>query len=316
MTDHSVAVSDPADPDVVAFNRDGFMGPFTLYSPDEARGLLRRIRTGNQDRSHVLFDNDVNYDRHFDIPELADQIGHPTVVEKVAKILGPDLLAWRTEFFPKFPGTPGTEWHQVRNYQYATGAAMLEHSTLGLDDLPLDITVWTTFTAATRANGCMKFLPGSHRTLYYDESKRVRTGREGAYRAVDEMEERGSFFGYDFSEFRVDPEWLPPEDEAVAMEMEAGQCVIFTARCVHASYPNTTERSTRFAIAARYVPTEVRVYPGWSDYTAHGGHFDLTDYGTVLVSGEDRYGHNRIRATDNRGNPFSHHRSPAGEAVG
>lgn len=303
MTDHQ-------DPDLESFEKNGFMGPFTLYSPEEARDRLRRIRLGNQDRSHVLFDNDVNYDRHFDIPELAEHIGHPTIVEKVAKILGPDLFAWRTEFFPKFPGSPGTEWHQVRNYQYATGEAMLERDTPDADDRPLDITVWTAFTEATIANGCMKFLPGSHRKLYYDESKPPSAGREGEYKSAEAMENHGSFFGYDFSEFRVDPEWLPPEDQAFAMEMQAGQCVIFSARCVHASYPNTTERSTRFAIAARYVPTDVRVYPGWASFTAHGGTFDLSRYGCVLVSGEDRYDHNRIRAEDNLGRPFPY-REPA-----
>jgi non-heme Fe2+,alpha-ketoglutarate-dependent halogenase len=187
---------------------------------------------------------------------------------------------------------------------------MLEHSTPGLDELPLDITVWTTFTPATKENGCMKFLPGSHRKLYYDESKSVSRGRETGYSAVQAMEQHGSFFGYDFNEFRVDPDWLPPEDEAVAMEMAAGQCVIFSARCVHASYPNTSERSTRFAIAARYVPTEVRVYPGWTSFEAHGGHFDLSRYGCVLVSGQDTYGHNRIRAEDNWGRPFPHVAAP------
>jgi non-haem Fe2+, alpha-ketoglutarate-dependent halogenase len=298
------------DQDLRDFGQNGFIGPFTLYSPDEARALLRRIRIGNQDRTHILFDNDVNYDRHFDIPELAAHIAHPTVVAKVGKILGPDLLNWRSEFFPKFPGTPGTEWHAVRNYQYATGEAMLEHSTPGIDDLPLDITVWTTFTPATKENGCMKFLPGSHHRLYYDESKSVTQGRDAGYSSVQAMEHQGSFFGYDFSEFRVDPTWLPPEDEAVAMEMEAGQCVIFSARCVHASYPNTSERSTRFAIATRYVPTEVRVYPGWASFEAHGGTFDLSRYGCVLVSGQDTYGHNRIRAEDNWGRPFAHRPAP------
>lgn len=294
------------DPDLRAFEENGVIGPFTLYSPDEAKAMLRRIRIANQDRSHILFDNEVNYDRHFDIPELAAHIGHPTIIEKVSKILGPDLLAWRTEFFPKFPGTPGTEWHQVRNYQYATGTAMLQHSTQS-DDLPLDITVWTTFTEATKENGCMKFLPGSHRALYYDESKSITMGRAGEYSSVDAMESSGSFFGYDFKEFRVDPAWVPPEEEALAMEMEAGQCVIFTARCVHASYPNTTQRSTRFAIASRYVPTEVKVYPGWPSFEAHGGYFDLTHYGAVLVAGQDTYGHNKIRSTDNRGQHFPHH---------
>jgi non-heme Fe2+,alpha-ketoglutarate-dependent halogenase len=88
------------------------------------------------------------------------------------------------------------------------------------------------------------------------------------------------------------------------MEMRAGECVIFTARCVHASHPNVTARSTRLAITCRYVPTHVRVYPDWNSFRAHGGDFDLGDYGCVLVSGEDRFKHNRIRSESNHGEPF------------
>lgn len=87
--------------------------------------------------------------------------------------------------------------------------------------------------------------------------------------------------------------------------MEPGECLIFTARCIHGSHPNITERSTRFAISSRYVPTHVKVYPGMEGFSAHGGQFDLEDYGTVLVSGEDKYKHNIIRDKNNLDMPFN-----------
>ena len=289
--------------DLESFQKNGFLGPIKLYEPEEARDLLHQIRIGNQDRSRILFDNDVNYDRHFDIPELATHVGHPRIIEKLRPLLGDHLLCWRTEFFPKFPGSAGTEWHQVATYQYATGSPFLQadHDVWG--DRPIDLTVWTAFTDATRENGCMKFLPGSHTRMYYDESKQSSKGRGAEYRSVTAGT---SFFGYDFEDFKVDPGWMPDESAAVTMEMKAGECVIFTAKCVHASHPNTTERSTRFAIASRYVPTYVRVYSDLASFHAHGGHFDLADYGCVLVSGTDRHEHNRIRRRDNWDNEFPH----------
>src|SRR5437868_2682027 len=97
------------------FNKNGFVGPFKLYEPSEAKEILRQIRIKNQDKSHAIFDNPVNYDRHFDIPELAKHICHPGIVNRLKSILGEDILCWRTEFFPKFPGSQETEWHQVAN---------------------------------------------------------------------------------------------------------------------------------------------------------------------------------------------------------
>ena len=283
------------------FDENGFVGPFKLYEPEEAKEILSRIRMRNIDRSHILFDNDVNYDRHFDIPELSSHICHPEIINQLKNIIGEDVLCWRTEFFPKFPGSSGTEWHQVANYQYANGTPMLE-PTRSTANVPIDLTVWTVFTEATKENGCMKFLPGSHKKLYYDESKKVSQGRDQKYKSI---EENTLFFGYNFSQFKIDPDWEPDEEEAVALEMKPGECVIFTARCIHASYPNTSKRSTRFAISSRYVPTHVKVYPNQSSFTAHGGEFDLKDYGTVLVSGKDEYKHNVVKSHNNLNQPFS-----------
>lgn len=173
--------------------------------------------------------------------------------------------------------------------------------TLQQEDVPVDLTVWTTFTEATKENGCMKFMPGSHRTLYYDESKQTKIARNEFYKSV---EADSSFYGYDFSEFKIDPNWEPDESKAVALEMQVGECVIFTARCVHASYPNITKRSTRFAIAARYVPTHVKVYPGQDEFYAHGAIFNLKNYGCVIVSGSDDFGHNSVRYKSNLNEEF------------
>ena len=283
------------------FEKSGVIGPFKVYEPEEAKELLARIRINNLDRSHILFDNDVNYDRHFDIPELTQHVGQYAIIEKIRALLGNDIFCWRSEFFPKFPGDKGTEWHQVEDYRYASGEPQLIPIDNHPLEVPMDLTVWTAFTEATKENGCMKFLPGSHKFRYYDESKQIHTGREKEYRSI---EAETQFFGYNFSDFKVDPFWEPNEAEALAMEMKPGECVIFSARCVHASYPNTSKRSTRFAITARYVPGFVRVYPDQTTLKAHGTVFDVSKHACVLVSGEDKYRHNRVTQMNNRGEKF------------
>ncbi|WP_201787313.1 chlorinating enzyme [Actinoplanes sp. TFC3] len=297
---NAVAHEDIKD-DVAAFQRDGFFGPIKLYEPDEASSMIREIRAQNQDHSKALYHNNVNYDRHFDIPLLNSHISHPTIIKYLQSILGPDVLMWRTEFFPKFPGTEGTEWHQVRDYSYANGNPQLLPTDPDWNAF-IDITVWTAWTPATVETGCLRFVRGSQRNWYYDERKTTDSGRGQNF---DVNNSGTAFFGYKFADFLIDPAWTPPEEDVVRMEMQPGEAVIFSATCVHGSEPNVTERETRFAIAGRYVPTHVRVYPNQKQFTAHGASFDLSDYGSVLVSGEDKFGHNKIRTQDVHGQPFT-----------
>jgi non-heme Fe2+,alpha-ketoglutarate-dependent halogenase len=286
--------------DIEQFAVDGFTGPIKLYEPEEAAALIREIRINNQDTSKALYANSVNYDRHFDIPELSRHITHPTIIKYLTAILGPDVLNWRTEWFPKFPGAKATEWHQVRDYSYANGKPQLL-PTESEWNAYIDITVWTTFTPATKERACMKFVRGSQRDWIFDEHKDTDAGRSTDY---DVAHANTGFFGYDFADFKIDPNWEPRPEDVVELEMKPGEAVIFTASCVHGSTPNLTERETRFAIAARYVPTHVRVYPDQDSFSAHGATFDLSEYGSVLVAGENRYDHNRIRTENNHGVPF------------
>jgi non-heme Fe2+,alpha-ketoglutarate-dependent halogenase len=292
----------PADieADIKQFTRDGFIGPIKLYEPEEAAELIREIRIRNFDASKALYRNSVNYDRHFDIPELTRHISHPAVIKYLTAILGPDVLAWRTEWFPKFPGAQATEWHQVRDYSYANGTPQLEPTESDWNAF-IDITVWTTFTPATKETACMRFVRGSQRDHVFDEHKPTSAGRGDDY---DVAHADTGFFGYDFSDFKLDADWEPDPKDVVELEMNPGEAVIFTASCVHGSLPNSTERETRFAIATRYVPTHVRVYPDQDSFTAHGATFDLENYGSVLVAGANRYTHNRTRSTNNHGDPF------------
>jgi non-heme Fe2+,alpha-ketoglutarate-dependent halogenase len=300
-------VTPDIEQDIADFVRDGFIGPVKIYEPEEAAELLQQIRVNNLDTTHSVFHNDVNYDRHLDIPELASHITHPTILKYINGILGPDVLMWRSEHFAKFPGSRGTEWHQVRDYSYATGKPQLLPTESDWNAY-VDITVWTTFTPATKENGCMRFVRGSHRHRIFDEHIEPKRGREPEYDASWEetfMSSTG-FYGFDFSDFAVDPNWVPADEDIVDMEMQPGEAIIFTANCVHGSLPNISERDTRYAITSRYVPTHVRVYPDQDSFRSHGAEFDLSDWGAVVVSGQDTYGHNRVKERNAHGQPFIH----------
>jgi non-heme Fe2+,alpha-ketoglutarate-dependent halogenase len=101
------------------------------------------------------------------------------------------------------------------------------------------------------------------------------------------------FFGYDYSELKLDKDWDPDKEEIFDMEMAPGQFVIFLAKCIHGSFPNTSDQ-TRLGYASRYIAPSVKVYENVDSLSEFGDTISLDYHGCVLVSGEDRYGYNRI----------------------
>lgn len=304
----SVALTDD---ERAAFERDGFAGPFTLYEPEEMQRIWRLARLQLFDRSHAIYSQDeavsgatniANYDRHLDVGLLSRHVCRPEIVHRVRSILGPDVVCWRTEFFPKYKGDEGTDWHQAATFANASGRPQLtwpegsEHSGT--------ITVWTAFTESTEENGCLRIMPGTHKRMHYDESRSMTYADETIGCKTKDGVRRG-FFGYDYRELQIDPGWRPDESKAVSLVMEPGQFVVFWSTLMHASLPHRGEGGMRLGFVARYVPTCVKVYPDTDVVSEYGGRISLERYGVVLVSGRDEYGHSRVLSENTRGEPFA-----------
>lgn len=306
--DHSLSAADEE-----FFQRNGYIGPITVYTPEEMDEMWRTVRRQTLDRSHAAYPEDAssggtniaNYDRHLDIDLLAQHVCNARIVDRVASVLGPDILCWRTEFFPKYPGDEGTDWHQADTFANASGKPQILWPGETEDDFGAGtITVWTAFTESTRENGCLQIIPGSQNKMNYDETKRM-DYRESRINAEQKDGIARGFFGYDYRQLQIDPDWTPNESDAFSLVMEKGQCVIFWSTLMHASLPNTSEgKNYRMGFASRYVPTKVRVYPDTDSVQEYGGSIPLENYGAVVARGEDRYGHNRIATRTLRGTPF------------
>ncbi len=301
------------------FERHGYIGPITIYDPDDMNRFWRTVRRHLLDRTQAAYPLDAesgatniaNYDRHLDVDLLADHICNRRIVERLTSILGPDVLCWRTEFFPKYPGDEGTDWHQADTFANASGKPQIlwpgeSEARFGAGT----ITVWTAFTDSTRENGCLLLMPGTHHEMKFDESKRM-SYDPSSINQTDKDGIRRGFFGYDYRQLQIDPDWKPNEDDAVPLVMRAGQCVIFWSTLMHASLPNIGQRY-RMGFAARYVPTSVRVYPDTDWVEEYGGRIPLDRYGAVLVQGQDTWGHNRMADRTLRGKPFP---APAAQAT-
>ena len=72
------------------------------------------------------------------------------ILDMVAQILGPDIILWNSSFFAK-PAHDGkaTPWHQDGEYWPIRPLATC--------------TVWMAIDDATRENGCLSFIRGSHK---------------------------------------------------------------------------------------------------------------------------------------------------------
>jgi non-heme Fe2+,alpha-ketoglutarate-dependent halogenase len=303
-----------SDREIDQFNRDGFIGPFKLYETVEMGASLQTLRPKLINTKTSIYrqqdaisgsTNLANYDRHLDIDFLADHITRPEIVDRVASIIGPNVLCWRTEFFPKYPGDEGTDWHQADNFSNVAGSKHPQIVWPEDSEFGGTITVWTAFTGATIENGCLQFIPGSHKTMNYDESKVMEYDAETINKVQKNGVRRG-FFGYDYRQLQKDPSWSPDESKAVSMEMAGGEFIIFWSTLMHASHPHSgSTKEMRLGFAARYLPTSVRVYPHSDALSEFGGKASLDRFGNVLVTGQDTYHHNRFTDRTVGGHTFA-----------
>jgi non-heme Fe2+,alpha-ketoglutarate-dependent halogenase len=285
------------------FHRDGYIGPFDLYDPAEMEKQLRALRPKLLNTKNAIYKsakavsgvtNLSSYDRHIDVEFLAQHITRPEIVDRVASILGPDVLCWRSEFFPKYPGDEGTDWHQADNFSNVAGSKHPQIVWPEDAEFGGTITVWTAFTDASIEMGCLQFIPGSHKTMNYDESK-VMTYDADKINSVTKAGVKRGFFGYDYRQLQKDLDWSPDESRAVSLAMRQGQFVIFWSTLMHASHPHTAPTDQmRLGFAGRYLPTSVRVYPFSDSLEEFGGSASLERFGNVLVAGEDEFNHNRF----------------------
>src|SRR5580693_3469141 len=146
MTKSHSEVMDPrrAEHDKAFFDENGYTGPFKTYPPEVADAMWQQIRIELLDKTHAVYgDNAMNYDRHLDIKLLSDIVSHPAIVSRVQRVLGPNLLCWRTEWFPKYPGSEATAWHQAESFVAFEGESKLvptvEHGG------SWELTVWFAF---------------------------------------------------------------------------------------------------------------------------------------------------------------------------
>lgn len=314
---------DPAyalsEADIRKFWEDGYFGPFDVISPEEMGAQAEKMwglwdapsatyppgtysfvgdvagAAANEMSNEEYATRGLNArDKHLQDDDLLDLYAHPAIVERIAALLGPDLLMWRSQFFPKYPKMGGTGWHQASSYLNET----MRIATLHPPNLRklFQLTAWVAVTDSTRENGCLRFVRGTHR--------RIQPMAVEEFDPVKHADNKSDRFGtkvlLPFS--NVD------ESRVVDIEMKAGQAVIFSERLMHGALPNSTETESRLGMSARYIVPEVKIHNPW--VLGEGGldiaylrirGLKLDRWRAIEVRGTDRTGVNGRRVVPYRG---------------
>ena len=203
----------------IFYKNNGYLAPLPAIGSMLAEETLSKIE---------LFENKYGdfpqkgLKAHLYLPWMEEVVRHSSILEAVESIIGPDILCWSSRFFIKNPGEKGfVSWHQDVTYW-------------GLDVSENILTAWIAFTPATKANGVMKVIPGSH--------QKVVEHREGA---ASNMLLRGQEVAV-----KVD------EDNAIFMELDTGEMSLHHGLIFHGS-ENNHSNDRRIGFAIRYMPPRV-----------------------------------------------------------
>ncbi len=281
-----------SEQDIRSFYENGFIGPITLWTPEEMVEIRRKVDAA-LDRKSAVYPQAKNHhrDRYIDVPEFWEVIDTPQIVERLAQLLGPDLLVWRSQIFNKQPGDGEITWHQASTYMVEQRIkAAIEPADL---NKLFQLTTWIAIDDAFPGNGCMHFLKGTHRRMWT-----VYRAKGGGPRLMGNPPEIAKLIAGEGRFMKAQSATLEvpiTEDMVVPMPLKSGQCVIFAERTIHGSPPNTSDKR-RFGFTFRTIRTDVQVYreEDTHEVTYLKESYDLEKWGCALLRGEDKHHLNRM----------------------
>ena len=149
-------------------------------------------------------------------PGFHDILWHPAFTVPASQLLGGSVRFWHDQLFCK-PARHGgvVAWHQ--DYSYWTRTVPMAH-----------LTCWIGLDESTRDNGCLHYVPDSHRWPLLPI-----TGLAGDMHAIKDV--------------LSPPEWEQFQ-KPVAIELKRGECSFHHPLMVHGSFENRVDRPRRATV--------------------------------------------------------------------
>jgi ectoine hydroxylase-related dioxygenase (phytanoyl-CoA dioxygenase family) len=165
-------------------------------------------------------------DWHFDYQFIWELATHPTILDCIDSLIGPDVMLLATHFFCKYGPDEKkfVAWHQDVTYW-------------GLEP-PEAVTAWYAIDDSDLENGCMRVIPSTHRPGIREHGKSKQAGNLlSINQEVPVSEEE--------------------EKQAVDLILKSGEISIHHGTLVHGSLPNRSTRR-RCGLTVRYVPPWIK----------------------------------------------------------
>jgi ectoine hydroxylase-related dioxygenase (phytanoyl-CoA dioxygenase family) len=271
----------------VHFHEQGFLIVRGLYSGDEVQELLDHVddliegrvivpgapafgadnKTPEARLEHLLRIHMLH--RRLEIHER--YLLHPRVLDVVAALIGPDVLALQSMLFVKRPGSPGQGYHQDSFH------IITQPDTL--------IGAWVALDRADTENGCVWITAGSqHEPVYPDADEQARHGGDTLLSDVpsitgadDPDESRNGLTP-------VAAKYAGREQPAV---LDPGDAVFFSGHALHRSHANRSATRSRRAFVGHYC--NARSYVPWDDEPLEDG--QMANDRHILVRGSTHLPH-------------------------
>ena len=228
--------------DLLRAERDGCVFPVRVLSAERA-AACRAVYEDVEARQGRDVPETLSVKPHVLFRWLFELGTTPALLDAIEDLIGPDILMTTSAIWAKRARDPRfVTWHQDSAY-------------FGYD--PVDVwSAWIALTDSRADNGCLRYLPGSHRNpeMAHEETWDRMNMLSRGQRIVDEFD----------------------ESRAVDAELDPGECALHHFRLAHSSEPNPSDRR-RIGILFVFCPPRVRPT------------LDLD--AALLVRGEDRYGH-------------------------
>ena len=228
------------------YHEQGFCFPVEVMSAQQAAAYRMQLEASEAEieRRRLGRRGQLNH-MHIVLPFVNEIVRNEKVLDAVERIIGPDILVWGSTFFIKDPDTTGfVSWHQDLRYW-------------GLNDSEALVSAWLALSPATRNNGCMRFIPGSHKSGLADHQ--------------DHFDANNFLYRGQRAQIDID------ESQAIHVELEPGQISLHHGYLLHASAPNYSAHR-RIGLTMNYIAPHNRQQVAAEDFA-------------MLVRGRDKYGH-------------------------
>ena len=219
-----------SDSQLEKFEQEGFLGNVPLLNDEQIEALrseLAEFFTPEHEGQELWYEFHSNESSDPDTvlfhalgawrlrPAMHDVLWNPAMLVPASQLLEGAVRFWHDQLFCKPAGDGGVvAWHQ--DYSYWTRTKPMAH-----------LTVWIGLDDSTRGNGCVHYVPGSHRWPLLPT-----TDLAGGMEAIREVltEEQSEQF------------------QPVACEMKAGEASFHHPLMLHGSYENRSQRPRRAVV--------------------------------------------------------------------